>query len=338
VFAAADILYTVGLVKLSIAVADRPHVRPLLDGEVSLVGYELEPVQRGPIIAAYRRMVRELAFDICELAPATFLMALEAGIPLCGIPIFLDRRFHHGDLICAAGSGITLAKQLEGRRVGVRAYSVTTGVWGRALLAHDYGVDLDTITWVVDDDDHLPVAARANIERVTGGSSLRELLLASRIDAAFSGNAGTGRAGSPRAGWDDARPNEADAGAEPYALFADADRIARDWHARTGIYPLHAIVAMRADLVEQDPELPTALFAAFARSKRAHLARDPHWEEVPHLRAQQRLVDGDPLPYGEQPNAQSLDALARFGRQQGLLAEERPGSRGWYAEGDYPPA
>ncbi len=324
--------------KLSIAVDDRPHVRPLLAGELSPAGYELVPVQTGPIIAAYRRMVRELAFDVCELAPVTFLMAVQAGIPLCGIPVFLDRRFHHGDVSCAPASGITVAKQLEGRRVGVRSYSVTTGVWGRGMLAHDYGVDLDTITWVVDDDDHLPVTERPNIERVTGGSSLRELLRASQIDAAFGGNAGTGRAGAPRTGWDDARANEADAGAEPYALFADADRTARDWYVRTGIYPLHAIVAIRADLVEQDPGLPTALYAAFAKSKRMYLARDPRWEATPHLRLQQRLVDGDPLPFGGEGNAQSLEALARFSRQQGLLADELPVAGGWYAAGDYPPA
>jgi len=327
-------------VRLSVAVANRPHVRALLAGETGPAGYELAPVRVDPIISAYRQMVRDLAFDVCELAPVTCLMALRAGVPIRPIPVFLDRRFHHGDLRCAAASGIATPADLEGQRVGVRAYSVSTGVWGRGMLAEDFAVDLDRVTWVVDDDDHLPVPPMSNVERVNDGRSLGELLRAGRIDAAFGGNAGTGRAGAPRPGWAQTH-TEPPAGigaagsGSPYPLFEHPDALARGSYRRTGIYPLHAVVVVRADLVARDPGLPSALYAAFAESKRRHLARDPSWETVPHLRRQRELVDGDPLPYGPLPNAPTLDALVRFSRSQGLVAGD-PGEL--FPAGDYPAA
>lgn len=279
-------------------------------------------------------MVRELAFDICELAPVTYLMARAAGLPLTAIPVFLDRRFHHGDVSCAANSGIATPGQLEHRRVGVRAYSVSTGVWGRGLLAHEHGTDLSTITWVVDDEDHLPPARPPRIEHVRDGSTLAALLNNGRIDAAFGGNAGTGRAGTPRTDW--ARGAAAnDPNARVYPLFADPDALANASYRASGIYPLHGVVVLRSELVHRDPELPSRLYAALRASKRAAVAADPDWRAIPHLERQRTIVGPDPLPYGVEPNAPTLATLPRWATEQGLLTE----SVGWgFAPGDYPVA
>jgi 4,5-dihydroxyphthalate decarboxylase len=308
----------------------------LLIGETPVKGHELEPVSVTPIISAYRQMVRELAFDVCELAPVTCLMALALGVPISPIPVFLDRRFHHGDLYCAPDSGVTTPRDLEGRRVGVRAYSVSTGVWGRGLLVEEHGVNLDSVTWVVDDEDHLPFPERGNIERVSGGVSLSELLRSSRIDAAFTGNAGTGRAGKPRAGWTttDGGAGRAPLGAEPYPLFPQPRLEARRSFASTGIYPLHSVIVVRTELVVRDPRLATELYDAFVSSKRRHLATDPQWQSVPHLHQQIDVVGGDPLPYGVEPNHPSLDALSRLSYDQGLAADAQPFR---FAPGDYAP-
>jgi 4,5-dihydroxyphthalate decarboxylase len=281
-------------------------------------------------------MIRDLEFDACELAPVSYLMAREKGIPLTAIPVFLNRRFHHGDIRCAANSGIAVPADLEGRKVGVRAYSVTTGVWARGILSGDYGVDVGQITWVVDDDDHIEGRWPARIERVTDGRSLGALLSAGEIDAAFTGNAGTGRAGSPRAGWAaTAAPEPGRDAEEPYPLFPQADVLAADWYLRTGIYPLHSVIVLRADLVEREPELPAALYAALAEGKRRQLAADPQWTALPRFARQAQQVGGDPVPYGRGANKVSLDALVRFCRDQGLLAAD-PGEL--FAEGDYPDA
>lgn len=331
--------------KLSVVLGDYPQSRAVTDGRVQVDGYTLDPVQVDPVIGAYRRMIRDLEFDICELAPVSYLMALQTGVRLTGIPVFINRRFHHADLQCAAGSGITVPRDLEGRRIGVRAFTVSTCVWVRGILREDYHVDVDSIRWVTDDEDHITGRTPATVEKVTDGRSLGQLLRAGDVDAALGGNAGTGRAGAPTAGWTaSAAAAAVTEGADPYPLFADADALAADWYLRTGIYPLHSMIAIRSELVEQDPALPSRLYAAFAEAKRAQVAADPQWDTLSRFAKQSRQVAGDPVPYGLAGNAASIAALVRFSRDQGLidpgLADEttRDGLASLFAAGDYPDA
>lgn len=324
--------------KLSVVLGEYPHGQALLGGQVAVAGYRTEAVQVAPVIAAYRRMIRDLEFDVCELAPVSYLLARQEGIALTAVPVFLNRRFHHGDIQCAAHSGIRIPSDLEGRRVGVRAYTVSTGVWVRGMLREEYGVDAEKVTWVVDDDDHIEGRTPANVERVTSGRSLGELLRAGEIDAAFTGNAGTGRAGAPKAGWAAAAEPLA-AGEDPYPLFADSEVLSTDWYLRTGIYPLHSLVALRSELVERDPGLPTALYAALADSKRRQLAADPRWTAQPRFARQARQIGGDPVPYGIAANETSLRAMVRYCRQEGLLDPDFTADPGeLFAAGDYPDA
>ncbi|MGW4906278.1 ABC transporter substrate-binding protein [Streptomyces sp. NPDC004270] len=325
--------------KLTLVVGDYPHARSLCDGTVTVAGHPVEEVEVRPVIGAYRRMIRDLEFDVCELAPVSYLMARQAGVPLTAVPVFLNRRFHHGDIQCGADSGIRVPADLEGRRVGVRAYSVSTGVWVRGLLAEEYGVELDKITWVVDDDDHVEGHVPPNVERVTDGRSLGELLRAGEIDAAFTGNAGTGRAGAPRTGWTATAEPDAGAADGPCPLFPEADVLASDWYLRTGIYPLHSVIALRTDLVARDPGLPTALYAAFAEAKRRQLAADPDWTTLPRFARQAEQTGADPVPYGLTANERSLTALIRYSREQGLLDADFTGDAdALFADGDYPDA
>ncbi|MCX5529424.1 ABC transporter substrate-binding protein [Streptomyces sp. NBC_00006] len=325
--------------KLTMVLGEYPHGRALLDGDVEIDGYAVDPVDVKPVIGAYRRMIRDLEFDVCELAPVSYLMARQEGIALTAVPVFLNRRFHHGDVQCAANSGIRVPRDLEGRRIGVRAYSVSTGVWVRGVLRDEYGVDIDKITWVVDDDDHIEGRVPANVERVTDGRSLGELLRAGDIDAALTGNAGTGRAGAPRAGWAASAEPEPGADDSPYPLFPEAGTLAVDHYLRKGVYPLHSLISVRTELVERDPDLPTKLYAAFAESKRRHLAEQPDWAAVPRLARQGRAIATDPVPYGIGANEPSLNAMVRFAKDQGLLDQDFPADlRSLFAAGDYPDA
>jgi 4,5-dihydroxyphthalate decarboxylase len=326
------------MAQLSVVLGDYPHGRSLLAGEVPVPGYEVRPVEVKPVIGAYRRMIRDLEFDVCELAPVSYVMALQAGVALTAIPVFLNRRFHHGDVQCGADSGIRVPADLKGKRIGVRAYTVTTGVWMRGILRDEYDVDVDTITWVVDDEDHIEGRTPANVERITDGRSLGELLRAGELDAAFTGNAGTGRAGAPRAGWAaTAEPDATEDG--PYPLFPDHEVLAVDWYLRTGVYPLHSVIAVRRELVDHDPDLPTALYVAFAESKRRQVEADPRWSALPRLGKQEKQIGGDPIPYGVHANEASVRALVKFSRDQGLLDADFPGEPGdLFARGDYPDA
>ncbi|MGH7088579.1 MAG: ABC transporter substrate-binding protein, partial [Stellaceae bacterium] len=118
--------------------------RPLKSGEVE-TGLDLEFVEVDPITTnGMRPMVRALAFDICEMAFTTYLCARAAGKPITAIPVFVTRNFHQWAAFRTIRSGIAGPKDLEGRRVGVnRGYTVTTGLWVRGILKHEYGVDLD---------------------------------------------------------------------------------------------------------------------------------------------------------------------------------------------------
>ncbi|MFE4216238.1 4,5-dihydroxyphthalate decarboxylase [Streptomyces sp. NPDC056844] len=325
--------------KLTVVLGDYLHAQALLDSGTEIDGYLVEPVEVKPVIGAYRRMIRDLEFDVCELAPVSYLMARQEGIALTAIPVFLNRRFHHGDVQCAVNSGIRVPRDLEGRRIGVRAYSVSTGVWVRGVLRDEYGVDIDKITWVVDDDDHIEGRVPDNVERVTDGRSLGELLRAGEIDAALTGNAGTGRAGAPKAGWTAAAEPEPGSDDSPYPLFPEADTLAVDHYLRKGVYPLHSVVSIRSELVERDPDLPNKLYAAFAESKRRHLAARPEWSAVPRLARQGQQIGGDPVPYGIAANEASLNAMVRYAKDQSLLDADFPADlTSLFAAGDYPEA
>lgn len=315
---------------LTLALGKYDHSAAVEDSRAEIRGYVVKPVEVRPIIAAYRRMIRDLEFDVCELAPVSYLMAREAGLPVTAIPVFLNRRFHHGDIQCSPASNITAPRDLEGRRVGVRAYSVSTGVWARGALEEEYGVDLGQVTWVVDDDDHVEGRAPANVERVTDERSLGDLLAASEIDAAFTGNAGTGRAGKPTSGWESSKAEPA----TTYPLFADSDVLERDYYLRTGIYPLHSVIVVRSALVEKDPDLPSKLYAAFAESKSTAISADPDFSALPRLARQRALIGSDPIPYGLESNSASIAALQRFSRDQRLV-DAAPGDS-LFAPGDYP--
>jgi 4,5-dihydroxyphthalate decarboxylase len=314
------------------------HTKALADGEVTLASGPLEFVRNDPIIGAYRQMIRELAYDICELAPTTYLMARAAGVPVIAIPVFTKRQFHHGHIKCGPESGIRIPQDLAGRRAGVRAYSVTTGVWVRGLLADDFGVDGGTVTWVVDDEDHVEsYVPPPNVETAPAGSSLVAMLGSGEIDAALTGNAGIGRTGAPTAGWRTggaAEPAASDPFGVPYSLFGTPEPLERDWYRRTGIYPIHAVITMREDLVKEYPDLPTELYQAFCAAKDLNAGgREALIAEAAAARA---IPPGeDPTPYGIEPNRASLEALMRYAAGQHLLDAPVP-VESIFAPGDYP--
>ena len=302
-----------------------------------MAGGQLEFIRSEPIIGAYRQMVRELAFDIAELAPTTYLMARAAGIPVIAIPVFTKRQFHHGHIKCHPLSGIRIPQDLAGRKVGVRAYSVTTGVWVRGLLSDDFGVKPDAIEWITDDEEHVPgYVPPPNVLAAPGGASLVGLLAAGQIDAALTGNAGIGRTGAPREGWRTGEGPAATTAEPPYSLFGTPEPLEADWYRRTGIYPIHAVITIREDVVREHPDLPSNLYRAFAAAKK--LGSSDRAALIKELAAGSAIpADEDPIPYGIEPNRKSLAALARYAAEQRLLAAP-PTVESMFAPGDYPPA
>ena len=307
--------------KLKIAIATYGHTAALKQGQVRIEGVGAEFVEINPIIAAFRRMVRDVEFDVCEMAPATYMIARAAGAPFKALPVFIFRRFHHSGFVVRADAGIRAPKDLEGRKAGVRAYSVSTGIWTRGIFAEEYGMDNARVTWVVDDEEHVTtLKLPANVIKAPEGQSLVSMMAEGHIQAAFTGPAGIGRAGAPKDGW------EASAAAKPadayVELIPEAAQAEADWFKRTGIYPTHGLIVVKDALLEAHPWLANALFEAFSAAKAVYLealnAGDIKTDADRSYRQLSALV-GDPLPYGVRANRPAIDALIRYTYQQGLL-------------------
>src|SRR5947209_4670604 len=173
--------------RLRTALVMRGHTRPLQDGTVKPRSFELEFEDVPVIVKAFRRMVRGLEFDVSEMAMTTYLCARAHGVAFTAIPVFPMRAFHHGAILHNLESGVRTPKDLEGRRVGVnRGYTVTTGLWARAILQHEYGVDLRTITWVLSGDEHVAeYRPPANVVAIEPGTTMEKLLTSGELPAAI---------------------------------------------------------------------------------------------------------------------------------------------------------
>ena len=306
--------------RLKIAIATYGHTRALKSGDVKIRGVDAEFVEVNPIIGAFRRMVRDVEFDVCEMAPTTYLIARALGAPFVALPIVVMRRFHHGGFVVRPDSGIKVPKDLEGRKVGVRAYSVTTGVWTRGIFVNEYGLDSSKVTWVVDDEEHVTqIKLPPNVVHALPGKSLVDMMAAGEIQAAFTGNAGIGRAGSPTGDWKASAAPSADVYPE---LIENAEEVEAQWFKRTGIYPIHGTVVVRSEVLWKHPFVARALYDAFVEAKKPYIAhlqgQAGDSADDKKYRGLMPLV-GDPLPYGMKANLTSIEAMLTYGLQQNLI-------------------
>src|SRR5437588_3408584 len=253
--------------RLKIAIATYGHTKEIKGGAAWIARVEPDFVEVVPIIGAFRRMVRDLEFDVCEMAPTTYMIARALGAPFIALPVFLMRRFHHGGFVVRPDSGIKEPKDLEGKKVGVRAYSVTTGVWTRGIFVNEYGLDSSKVTWVVDDEEHVTtLKLPANVVHAPDGKSLASMMASGELQAGFSGPAGLGRAGPPISGWDKA--NAAAAAADIYPeLIANVEQVEADWFRRSGIYPIHGLIVVKDEHIKSFPWLARSLTDAFVAAK-----------------------------------------------------------------------
>ena len=290
---------------LSTAIGSYGHTVPLKNGDVMSAMFAMEHTEVSPVTSIFRRMVRGLEFDVAEMALSTYLCARAHGKAFTGIPVFLTRAFYHGGISVSAASGIRSPKDLEGRRVGVRSYTLTPGVWTRGLLETEYGVDLDAVTWVLSGDEHVAEYVAPSNVVSSPNSNLGEMLLSGEIDAAI----GAGRIDSP-----DVRP-----------LFSDPEQADADWHRRTGIYPISHMVVVKNAALEATPGLAEELFNVFKAAKTPYIQRLQSGATAePADTALVKMADavgGDPLPYGLESSRKTLETFIDFNVDQGVIPE-----------------
>ena len=279
----------------------------LKDGSVTPRTFAFDFVEVPVLVQAFRRMVRGLEFDICEMAMTTYVCAREHGVRFTALPIFLVRAFHHGAIVVNTKAGIQSPRDLEGRRVGVsRGYTVTTGVWARAILQEEHGVDLDRVTWVLSGDEHVAdYRPPENVVPIAAGKTLDEMLVAGELAAVV------GR----KVEHPDVAPLIADPRAAGFAALRTR-----------GLYPINHLVVVRDEVLAAHPDLAADVFEVFAAAKRLYLDRlrsgaiaEPGEADETYARVMTMI--GDPLPYGVQPNLPMIEALIAHALTQKIIRQ-----------------
>jgi 4,5-dihydroxyphthalate decarboxylase len=216
------------------------------------------------------------------------------------------RAFHHGAIVYNTKAGIRSPRDLEGRRVGVnRGYTVTTGLWARSILQHQYGVDLNRITWVLSGDEHVAeYRPPSNVVSIEQGRTLEEMIVSGEIAAAIGIQVDS---------------------ADVELLIPNARNAGPDALASGGLYPINHTVVVKNSLLAAHDDLGPDIFAAFGEAKALYLRRlnegsisqpsatDQAFERV-------MRITGDPLPYGIEPNRRELEAVVQYSVEQGILS------------------
>jgi 4,5-dihydroxyphthalate decarboxylase len=289
---------------LTIALGNYGITKPIKRAGADLGRLNLNFVEVEQIVPMMRRMCRKLEFDICEMAFTTYVCARAAGLPFTAIPVFVTRNFHHWAVFVNTRSGVKKPKDLEGQKVGVnRGYTVTTGLWARGVLQSEYGVDLNKVTWIPTDDEHVEnFKAPSNVDYRFRGAKMSDLLLSGEIAAAI----GEVAVEAP----------------EVQPLIPDAKNAAFDYFRKTGIYPINHGVVVKNSVLKDAPWIADELCRAFEAAKAEYLKNldlgdaATSWDRAAKTNA---AVVGDPFPFGIEPNRKALEAITQFAADQKMV-------------------
>lgn len=310
--------------KLTLATWDHDRCMPLHDGRVTLPGVELE----GHILPTGKLFpiaVQEARFDITELSISSYILQVSRGdCAYTAIPAFVSRAFRHSGFYTRADAGIQTLRDLQGKRVGVPEYQMTAALWMRGLMSDECDVDPAGIHWRTGALDkgvrherlELALPAGMIVEPIADGETLQDLLLAGKIDAVLAPTPPTAfQAGNP-------------AIKRIFETFGVAER---DYHARTGFFPIMHLIALRKTVAEANPWLPQALMSAFTQAKDIAMDRlQDVWQgsanrlSLPWLNETMeatRTAMGDAYwPYGFEVNREEIRTVCRYSTEQFLAA------------------
>lgn len=308
-------------IRISLACGDYARTRGLRDGTVQIEGLDLTYLSLPPA-EIFWRMLRFEEFDASEMSLSAHIMGVSRGDSrFVAIPVFPSRIFRHSFIFVNRGAGIEAPHDLRGKRVGVPEYHMTAAMFIRGMLADEYGVQPSDLTWFQGG-----LEAPGRVERMqldlpddlrvnhVPDRTLDEMLDAGDIDALFSATVPPSmRAGSPRVA----------------RLFGDPKRAEIDYFQRTKIFPIMHTVAVRREVVDRYPWLPTELRKAFETAKAVHYERLQRTHADPgcglpfaHYESEEtfNVFGADFWPYGVRPNRPTLEAAVRYSHEQHLSA------------------
>ncbi len=274
-------------VTLRVAIGDYPHTLPLKRGEVTSPKLKIDFVEVKPMHLAAKPMVREHAYDIAEVALVTVLQAKAYNKGLRLLPAAMLSRFQHHTCLYNSARGELLPSDLAGKRIGVRSYSQTTGVYIRGILENDYGVDLSGVQWVTFEDGHVAEAKDPEgVIRTGKDQDMTRMLIDGELDAAIYG------AAMP----DDPRLK---------SLIADPEKAALAWYGKHHLVPVNHMVVVSDETARAKPDAVAEFYRLLEEGKRA--AGLPKAGQI------------DAIPFGRGANRPCLELLTTYATQQGLL-------------------
>jgi 4,5-dihydroxyphthalate decarboxylase len=305
-------------VPITLACERYDRTEALRDGRVRPAGVDLTYLPQ-QVEETFFRMARFREFDAAEMSLSSYVIGLTRDAPFVAIPVFPSRLFRHSGIYVSGQSGITEPADLVGKRVGVAEYQLTANVWIRGILADEYGVPVDSVTYRTG-GLHTPgriekvkvdLPAGVRVEPIGPGQTLSEMLATGEIDAVYS----------PRTPESFVR---GDRGVR--RLFDPAGPAEVAYFQRTGIFPIMHVVVLRRDVYERNRWLARSLYDAFAESKRlceegidetAAARYMLPWlhDEVARTRA---VLGEDYWPYGLDRNVEVLRTFLRYSADQGL--------------------
>ena len=217
--------------RLRTLLGDHPGTAALKNGTVKSDLVTFDFADYAPAHKGFKPMVREAAFDISELAIVTFLMAKSFGKPMVLLPNVVVARSQHGYALYNAKHGTLKPTDLNGKRVGIRSFTTTTGAWLRDILANDYGVDLDSIDWVTFEEAHV-AEFKDTTQRAPAGKQVVQMLIDGELDAVLG----------EKVDHPDLKP-----------LFADVAAEEKAWFEKHKVMPINHMVVVSQKLSDTNP-------------------------------------------------------------------------------------
>jgi 4,5-dihydroxyphthalate decarboxylase len=271
--------------RLRTLLGDHPGTTALKSRSIRSDLVEFDFVDYSPTNKGFKPMVREQAFDVSEMAIVTCLMAKSFGKPMVLLPNVVLARFQHAYALYHARSGTLTARDLNGKRVGIRSFTTTTGAWLRGILAEDHGVDLDSIDWLTFEDAHVAEYVDTT-KRAPAGKQIIQMLFDGELDAVLG----------EKSEHPDLKP-----------LFGDVAAEEKIWFTRHGVVPINHMVVVGRALSDRHPDIVREIHRLLTRSADAAPAA-PRFsademrcslEMIIRYGAQQRLI----------PHAVAVDRL-----------------------------
>jgi 4,5-dihydroxyphthalate decarboxylase len=265
--------------------ADAPVTAGMKDGRVTSEVVKLDFLGPKQAHDGFKPMIREHAFDAGELAIVTYFQAKAYGKPFVLLPIPVSGRTQHHCIGFNKELGHLDPKDIEGKKVGVRTYAQTTGLWVRGVLQHEYGVDLDKVNWLTIDESHLAeYRDPANCGRVAKGSNLGQMMLDGELAAAILGN---DMPKDPRV----------------QTLIPEPFKAAEAWCKREGVFPINHMFAVHESLTAERPDVVREIYRMLRESRAL---------------APASVTDGLP-PVGLEANRKTLEMALEWCWEQHIL-------------------